>query len=114
MEDSKAKRKSWLHHLIDFEIPLKLRLVSKVVPIVVFLTALAVIYIAHKYWAEKSMLELTRLSKNIKDLKIEYISLKSDYMNKTKLSEIQKKSEYLGLKILTEPQKKMIVKKDEY
>jgi cell division protein FtsL len=113
-EDQKQKKHSLLQRMLDFDIKLKSRHISKIVPFIIFLTALAVIYIAHKYWAQKSMIELTRLNREIKDLRIEYVDLKADYTNKTKLSEIQKRSEQLGLKILTEPQKKLIINKNEH
>jgi hypothetical protein len=83
--------------------------VVKQVPFFLFLTMLAVIYIYNGHNADKTIRNINRTAKEVKELKYEYISVKSDVMFQSKPSELIKAVEPLGLKELV---KSPVVLKD--
>jgi len=67
-------------------------------PFILFLGVIAIFYIANGYYADDKIREVNRTSNEIKQLRTEYISSKSDLMFVSKQSEIAKRVEKLGLK----------------
>jgi hypothetical protein len=57
-------------------------------PFILFLGVLAIFYIANGYYADDKIREVNRTSNEIKQLRTEYISSKSDLMFVSKQSEI--------------------------
>jgi hypothetical protein len=74
--------------------------VVKQVPFFLFLTLLAVVYIYNGHYADKTIRNINRTAKEVKELKYEYISVKSEVMFQSKTSELVKAVEPLGLKEL--------------
>ncbi len=74
--------------------------VVKQVPFFLFLTVLAVVYIYNGHYADKTIRNINRTAKEVKELKYEYIAVKSDVMFQSKPSELIKAVEPLGLKEL--------------
>ncbi|HFA51660.1 MAG TPA: hypothetical protein ENJ95_21815 [Bacteroidetes bacterium] len=72
-------------------------LVLKNLPFVLFLGFLTVIYIANAHLAEKQIREIQTLRKDVKELKREYNSLKSEIMFKSRLAEIEEQVKGIGL-----------------
>jgi cell division protein FtsB len=72
--------------------------VLKNLPFVLFLGFLAVIYIANTHFAEKQVREIQILQREVKELKRQYNSLKSDLMFESRLSEIGEEVARMGLK----------------
>lgn len=70
----------------------------KHLPFILFLALLAVFYIANGYYADDKIREVNRISNELKELRSEYISTKSDLMFASKQSEVAKSAEALGLK----------------
>ncbi len=70
----------------------------KHLPFIVFLTIIAVFYIANGYYADDKIREVNRISNQLKELRSEYISTKSDLMFASKQSEVARSVEELGLK----------------
>jgi len=68
------------------------------IPFILFLGVIAIFYIANGYYADDKIREVNRTSNEIKELRSEYISSKSDLMFISKQSEIAKRVETLGLK----------------
>jgi Bacteriodetes cell division protein (FtsL-like) len=64
---------------------------------VLFLGFLAVVYIANAHFAEKSVRNIQRLQKEIKELKWEYTSIKSETMYKSMQSQIDASLESVNL-----------------
>jgi Bacteriodetes cell division protein (FtsL-like) len=62
-----------------------------------FLGFLAVVYIANAHFAEKSVRNIQRLQKEIKELKWEYTSIKSETMYKSMQSQIDASLESVNL-----------------
>lgn len=76
--------------------------IVKQVPFFLFLTMLAVVYIYNGHYADNTIRKINRTANDVKELKYEYISVKSKVMYQSKQSELIKAVEPLGLKELTE------------
>ena len=74
--------------------------VVKQVPFFLFLTLLAVVYIYNGHYADKTIRNINRTEKEVKELKYEYVAVKSEVMFQSKPSELIKAVEPLGLKEL--------------
>lgn len=70
----------------------------KHLPFILFLGLIAVFYIANGYYADDKIREVNKISNQLKELRSEYISTKSDLMFASKQSEVAKASEPVGLK----------------
>ncbi|HUB60077.1 MAG TPA: FtsL-like putative cell division protein [Puia sp.] len=68
-----------------------------------FLAALAVVYIYNGHYADKISRDLSRTDKELKELQYEYKTLKSEVMFRSKESELAKAVAPLGLEELTRP-----------
>lgn len=68
------------------------------VPFVIFLGLIAILYIANGYYADDKIREVNKVTNQIKELRTEFISSKSDLMFVSKQSEVAKAVEPLGLK----------------
>jgi hypothetical protein len=84
--------------------------VVQTMPFVFFLTLLTIVYIANSYYGEKTIREIDSISKELKELRSEYISVKSELMFKSKQSEVAKSVEPMELRESVVPPKKIIVK----
>jgi len=79
-------------------------------PFILFLTFLGILYIANGYWAEKTIKDLYRTNKEVKELRSEYITIKSELEVMKQQSQIASIIESLGLKESTTPPKKIVIK----
>lgn len=79
-------------------------------PFILFLTGIGLGYIANGYYAEKSVREISRINSELKELKSEYITTKSELMFMSNQSEVARASATLGLKESVTPPKKIVVK----
>jgi len=78
-------------------------------PFILFLTLIGLGYIANGYYAEKSVREISRINTELKELKSEYITSKSELMFMSNQSEVARASAPFGLKESTTPPKKIVV-----
>ena len=76
--------------------------IVKQVPFFLFLALLAVIYIYNGHYADKTIRQINRTAKEVKELQWEYKTVKSEVMFRSKLSEVAKAVVPLGLKELAE------------
>ena len=83
--------------------------VLKHIPFVLFLSVIAILYIANGYWADDKVRQVNKLNAQIKDYRSEYISTKSELMFVSKQSEVAKSAEKLGLKEPIVPPMKIVV-----
>jgi len=74
-----------------------------------FLTGIAMTYIWNSHYAEKTRRKINTTKKEIKGLRWNYVSAKSELMHRSKQSEVSKIVEPFGLKELTVPPKKIVV-----
>lgn len=72
--------------------------VVKHVPFVLFLTALALVYIGNAYYVERKVVKIQKLNKRVKDLHTNYVSVKAELMFSMKQTEIATKMLESGLK----------------
>ena len=72
--------------------------VVKQLPFILFITALAIVYIYNVHYAEKLQRNISKTEKEVKELKYEYITIKSEALFQGKQSEIIKAVQPLGLK----------------
>lgn len=70
----------------------------KHLPFILFLALLAILYIANGYYADDKIREVNKINNQLKELRSEYISTKSDLMFASKQSEVAKTAESIGLK----------------
>ncbi|MBK8952321.1 MAG: hypothetical protein IPM85_08640 [Chitinophagaceae bacterium] len=94
-EEEVAKQTSWKRWL-------NYQAVVKQVPFILFLAVLAVLYIYNGHYADKTIRRINKTAKEVKELKYEYIAVKSKVMFQSKQSELIKAVEPLGLKELVE------------
>jgi hypothetical protein len=88
-------------------------LATQMMPFVIFLAMLGMVYIANKHFAEKTIREIDKLNKEVKELGYDFKTLKADLMLKSTQTEVAKQVDTLGLKELVEPPKKILIKEEE-
>lgn len=88
-------------------------LVVSSLPYIFFLTFLGICYIANGYQAEKVIRKLYNTTNELKELRSEYITTKSDLMVISKQSQVARATEGMGLRELTSPPKKIVLTKKE-
>lgn len=76
---------------------------------IVFLAGIGVLYISNSYYAESVVRQIDDMNRELKELHVEYISSKSEVMNRSKQSVLIKRLEKSGLKESIEPVRKIIV-----
>jgi hypothetical protein len=88
-------------------------MVSKSAPFFVFLFIIAMIYIGNNFVSQSKVKEIDGITRELKDLRDEHISTKSDLMYFTKRSELAKRLNFKGIEEATEPPQKIyVLKKD--
>jgi hypothetical protein len=98
MEDQLIKEKE---PRLDWKRLLNYQSIVKQIPFIFFLALLAVIYIYNGHNADKTIRNINRTAKEVKELQYEYKTVKSEVMFRSKQSELAKAVEPLGLKKLT-------------
>lgn len=87
--------------------------VVKSLPFIFFLTFLGILYIANGYYAQRTVRDLHRVGNELKVLRAEYITLKSDLNYSSKQSQVaQATAPYDIIESITPPTK-IVVSKDE-
>lgn len=87
--------------------------VINLLPFFMFLVFLAMVYIANQYTALRRVKDIENITKELKDLRNEHISTKSELMYQSKISEVAKRLESQGIKESMKPPKKIYVNDDE-
>ena len=77
-----------------------------------FLTLLAVIYIANGHMADNTIRDISVTAKELKELQYEYKSLKSEEMFKSREAQIVQVAAPLGLKISKNPPIRLVIKEE--
>lgn len=81
----------------------------KFLPFIAFLGFLAIVYIANRHYAERTVRQIDRTSREVKELNWDYKSLSAELMKMSTQTEVAKKAEALGLKERTAPPMKIVV-----
>ena len=79
-----------------------------------FLVGLGVVYVANTHMAERGIRNINKKEKELKELRWEYMTLKSNLMYERKQSELADKLQEVGVEELREPPHKIVVEKREY
>lgn len=87
-KEMKFRWKRWLNY----------QSIVKQIPFFLFLAFLAVIYIYNGHRADKLARDITKTTKELKELQYEYKTVKGDVLFRSKQSELVKAVEPLGLK----------------
>ncbi|KAF5057902.1 hypothetical protein DSECCO2_351980 [anaerobic digester metagenome] len=93
---------SSLHSIVDGSFLTRDNLVKQV-PFILFLTLIAIFYIANSYNAEKTIIDISRTKRELQELRYEYITTKSNLMFHSKQSEVASRLKNSGLKESLEP-----------
>jgi predicted membrane protein len=93
----KSSRMEWRKLLLNYQ------WIVKNIPFFLFLCVLAVVYIYNGHYAEKTIKDINRNARELKEMQYEYKTVKSELMFQSKQSEIVKAVEPLGLHELTQP-----------
>jgi hypothetical protein len=86
---------------------------TQMMPFVIFWAMLGMVYIANRHFAEKTIREIDKLSKEVKELSWDFKTLKADLMLKSTQTEVAKQVDTLGLHEPVEPPKKIVIKIEE-
>ncbi len=79
------------------------RWIMKNIYFILFLAAMGVVYIYNGHYAEKTVRDINRANRELKELQYEYKTLRSEVMLRSKQSELARAVEPSGLKELTAP-----------
>ncbi|HPD65265.1 MAG TPA: FtsL-like putative cell division protein [Bacteroidia bacterium] len=109
-ENKKEKKERGVNKLFDFDFKITRESIPRFLPFVMFIVFLIILYIANKYYAEKSYLEEAKLKQKVKDLRAESLTTKAQLINKTKYSDIEARAKEIGLEEMKEPPKRILVK----
>jgi hypothetical protein len=86
--------------------------VVRSLPFMLYITLLAVGYIFNSYYAEKKVIEIEKVKKELKELRSENIATKSNLMFNSRQSEVVKRIFPYGIKESVIPPTKIFTKKD--
>lgn len=96
-QEEKSKFKASLKKVVRYD------WITKNIGYFLFLALLTVLYIANGHMADKAIRDISRLTREIKELQFEYKTLKSELMYQTRESELVKAVEPSGLSISEVP-----------
>jgi hypothetical protein len=83
------------------------------IPFALFLCLLVGFYIANTYNAERTIRQTSRITKELKDLRSEYITLKSDLVYNSNPSQVAEKLFQLGVFEAKEPPRTLYITKED-
>lgn len=86
----------------------------KYLPYILFTTLITLFYIGNTHFAEKTIRKIDKVKVETEDLRADYTTLKSDYMEASKQSEVARNVEPLGLVESSSPPYQVLVSADEY
>lgn len=83
------------------------------IPYLLFLFGIGIFYIGNSHFAEKSVIQAETLNRELKELRSEFISTRSELMFVSKQSEVAKAVEPMGIYESVVPPKKIVIKPEE-
>lgn len=86
----------------------------KYMPHLLFSVTLCIFYIGNSHYAEKTIRNIDKTKKEVRDLRADYTTLKADYMYASKQSEVAKRVKEQGLFESMQPPSKIEIVKSEY
>ena len=104
----------WVEKTIGMEGMFNEGLPVTYLPYMMFLVFIGLFYIGNSHYADKTNRKITKLEREVEDLRADYTTLKADYMFSSKQSEVAKRVKSLGLIESQEPPFKIVIQKGEY
>ena len=101
-----------IHSVVDGSFLTRDKIIC-LVPFLLFLVALAILYISNIYYAEKTIRRIDDSRRELKELQFEYITSKSGLVSKSKRSEVAKSLENEGLKESITPPYRIYVEEEK-
>lgn len=83
-------------------------------PKVLFIMGVVIFYIGNTHYAERTLRQIDRTKIETEDLRADYTTLKSDYMEASKQSEVARNVAASGLEESSSPPIQLIIREDEY
>ncbi|MFC2176436.1 FtsL-like putative cell division protein [Bacteroidota bacterium] len=83
------------------------------IPYLLFLFGIGIFYIGNSHFAESSVIALDRIDRELKELRSEFISSRSELMFVSKQSEVAKAVAPMGIRESVVPPKKIVIKPEE-
>lgn len=83
------------------------------VPFIFFIVFLCMLYISNSYYAEGMVRDINKTTNELKELRSEYITTKSDLMHASKQSEVAVIATAIGIEESTTPPYKIVVNNNE-
>ncbi|WP_205502043.1 FtsL-like putative cell division protein [Rufibacter psychrotolerans] len=83
-------------------------------PKVLFLMVVVLFYIGNTHYAERTLRQIDKTKAETEDLRADYTTLKSDYMEASKQSEVARNVAPYGIVESSTPPIQVVLKKDEY
>ena len=117
VEEERVKGTS-LFHLLDrytrMDVLFQDGLPVRFLPFILYLMAVALFYIGNTHYAEKTIRKIDKIKVETEDLRADYTTLKSDYMEASKQSEVGRKVAPAGLVESSSPPYQIEVYGEEY
>lgn len=117
VEEERVKGTS-LFHLLDrytrMDVLFQDGLPVRFLPFILYLMAVALFYIGNTHYAEKTIRKIDKIKIETEDLRADYTTLKSDYMEASKQSEVARKVAPAGLVESSSPPYQIEVDGEEY
>jgi len=83
------------------------------IPYLLFLFGIGIVYIGNSHFAERTVIQMDELNRDLKELRSEFISTRSELMFVSKQSEVAKSVEPMGIYESVVPPKKIVIKPEE-
>lgn len=83
------------------------------IPFLLFLFSIGIFYIGNSHYAEGTVISMERLNREIKELRSEFISTRSELMFVSKQSEVARSVVDIGIYESVVPPKKIVITADE-
>jgi len=80
---------------------------TRALPFVLFIAFLGMVYIANMHMAERSIRDINKITKEVKELSWDYKTTKADLAFKSTLTEVAKRVDTLGIKESLQPPQKI-------
>ena len=101
-EEPKKNISNWSRKLLGGEI-LTTRKALKQLPLILLIVILSIIMVSNRYTVERLRKDIIKTQKEIEELSLQQIQMKSQYQQSIKISSISSTLDSMGVHLVTEP-----------
>ena len=101
-EPKSEKKNSWSRQILGAEF-LNTRKALRYIPLMVLIVVCSIVMVSNRYRVEKLRKEIINTQKEIDQLSLQQIELKSQYQQSIKISNISSTLDSIGIHLITEP-----------